>query len=237
MRSMPIVLIPGLNCTARIFADQIPELWRFGPVTIANHMQGDSIAAIASNILDAAPPRFALVGFSLGGYLAFEIMRQAANRVEKLAILDSSARPETPEQAKRRLERIAMARSGRYRDHLDEHYPMIVHPSRRGEAGLRLIYYAMADEYGSDAFVRHSTAIIKRADSREDLASIGCPTLVLVGDSDEVMPPDAAEEMAATIPGARLVVVPECGHMSPIEKPDDVNKALADWMGRAPIRH
>jgi pimeloyl-ACP methyl ester carboxylesterase len=236
-KAMPIVLVPGLNCTARVFAGQIPDLWRFGPVTIANHMQGDTIAAIASNILDDAPSRFALVGFSFGGYIAFEIMRQAANRVEKLALLDTSARAETAEQAQRRQERIAMAGSGRYKDYVDALFPMIVHPSRRDDEALLRIHHAMADEYGSAAFMRHSNAILKRADSRGDLASIGCPTLVLVGDSDELTPPDCAEEMAAVIPGARLVVVPECGHMSPIEKPEAVTKALVEWMGRPPTRH
>ena len=93
---LPIVLIPGLTCSARLYADQIPTLWRFGPVTVADHTRDDNMAAIARRILAAAPPRFALAGLSMGGYIAFEIMRQAPQRVAKLALLDTGARAETP---------------------------------------------------------------------------------------------------------------------------------------------
>src|ERR1700730_3701804 len=113
---LPIVLIPGLTCSARLYAEQIPALWRFGPVTIADHTRDDSMAAIAGRILAAAPPRFALAGLSMGGYIAFEIMRQAAGRVAKLALLDTGARGDTPEQTERRKVVIALANSGRYAD-------------------------------------------------------------------------------------------------------------------------
>jgi thioesterase domain-containing protein len=93
-------------------AEQIPELWRFGPVTVADHTRDASIAAIASRILAAAPPVFALAGLSLGGYVAFEIMRQAAHRVAKLALLDTMAIPDTAELTARRQAPMAMARAG-----------------------------------------------------------------------------------------------------------------------------
>jgi len=109
---LPIVLIPGLTCSARLYADQIPALWRFGPVTVADHTRDDSMAAIARRILAAAPPRFALAGLSMGGYIAFEIMRQAPQRVVKLALLDTGARAETPEQTERRKVVIALAKNG-----------------------------------------------------------------------------------------------------------------------------
>ena len=107
--SLPIVLIPGLTCTARLYAEQIPALWPFGPVTVADHRRDDSMAAIARRILAAAPPRFALAGLSMGGYIAFEIMRQAPERVVKLALLDTGARGDTPEQTERR--QILMAKT------------------------------------------------------------------------------------------------------------------------------
>src|SRR5215472_18836149 len=99
---LPIVLIPGLTCSARLYADQIPALWRFGPVTVADHTRDDSMAAIARRILAAAPPQFALAGLSMGGYIAFEIMRQAPQRVTRLALLDTSARADTPERLAQR---------------------------------------------------------------------------------------------------------------------------------------
>lgn len=164
---LPMVLVPGWTCTGSLYVNQIPALWRLGPVTLADHTRGESLAEIARNILALAPPRFALIGFSLGGYIAFEIMRQAANRVEKLALLDTSARPEGLEQAERRKERIAMARAGRYPDALEALYPAFVHPSRVHEPGLRQQYLTMANDYGSETFVRHAHAIMQRADRVE----------------------------------------------------------------------
>ena len=106
---MPIVLVAGLNCSARLYAEQIPALWQFGPVTVADHRRDDSMAAMARRILAAAPPRFALAGLSMGGYIAFEIMRQAAARVAKLALLDTGARGEAPERTEQRKPLIALA--------------------------------------------------------------------------------------------------------------------------------
>src|ERR1044071_8920922 len=95
--SLPIVLVPGLNCSPRLYAAQMPALWRFGPVTVADHTRDDTMAAIAARILGAAPPRFALAGLSMGGYIALEIMRQAAERVKRLALLDTGARDDPPD--------------------------------------------------------------------------------------------------------------------------------------------
>jgi pimeloyl-ACP methyl ester carboxylesterase len=228
--SLPLVLVPGLNCSARVFADVLPELWRHGSVAIANHTRGDRLSAIAERILDDAPARFALAGFSLGGYIALEIWRQARERVARLALLDTSARPETPALTEARQERAALVRAGRFREAAEHYLPQLFHPSRAGDAALRATYLRMAEDCGPDVFLRHIEAIIARPDSRPDLPAIGCPTLVLVGDSDGITPPAHAREMADAIPGARLVVVPECGHMSPMERPEAVARALGEWL-------
>jgi len=227
---LPIVLIPGLNCSARLYAEQIPALWPFASVTVADHTRDDSISAIARRILAAAPPRFALAGLSMGGYIAFEIMRQARERVAKLALLDTGARPETAEQTKARLPRIALAKNGRFAEETELQFPKLVHRSRHGDAALKNIVRAMADETGADVFLRQMHAVMKRADSRPGLSAIACPTMVIVGDDDELTPPAAAQEIAAGISGARLVVIPECGHLSTLEQPEAVNAALVEWM-------
>jgi pimeloyl-ACP methyl ester carboxylesterase len=227
---LPIVLVPGLNCSARLFADQIPHLWQFGSVMIANHRGADSVEKIASQILASAPLRFALVGFSLGGYIAFEILRQARTRVAQLALLDTGARADTREQMERRRDRIAMAQSGRFSESLDLQFPRVVHPNRQNDEALRERYRTMAMECGAEAFVQHLNADMSRPDSRADLAAIRCPTTVVVGDSDQLTPPALAKEMASGINGARLVVVPESGHLSPLERPDAVTKALLDLL-------
>jgi pimeloyl-ACP methyl ester carboxylesterase len=228
--NLPIVLVPGLLCSARLYAEQIPALWRFGPVTVADHTRDDSMTAIARRVLAAAPPRFAVAGLSMGGYIAFEIMRQAPARVAKLALFDTAARPETPQQTEGRRPRIELAKSGRFAEIAEELFPLMVHRSRRGDAALRSINRAMAEETGAEAFLRQIQAIIGRADSRPTLAAIACPTLVLVGDSDELTPPSLAQEIAGGIKGARLVVVPDCGHLSTLERPEAINAALAAWM-------
>jgi len=227
---LPTVLIPGLTCSARLYAGQIPALWRFGPVTVADHTRDDTMAAIARRILAAAPPRFALAGLSMGGYIAFEIMRQAPDRVAKLALLGTGARAEAPEQTERRKVVIALAKSGRYAEVPDIAFPLYVHRNRHNDAGLKQTVRMMAEETGVDAFLRQQQAIITRPDSRPGLGAIKCQTLVLVGDGDEATPPELAREIAGAVGGARLVVIPACGHLSTLEQPDKVTAALLDWM-------
>jgi pimeloyl-ACP methyl ester carboxylesterase len=226
----PIVLVPGLYATPRFYEAQLPALWTFGPVTVADHRRDDSMAGIARRILSTAPTRFALAGHSMGGYVAFEMMRQAPERVAKLALLDTAARPDTPEQSERRRSQIAIAAGGRMQAIVELQLPVLVHPSRRGDEALRRRIEAMAEETGAEAFIRQQSAIMGRADSRPTLAAIRCPTLVLVGEQDEVTPPDRAREMAEGIAGARLATVPDCGHMCAMEQPERVTLELAAWL-------
>jgi pimeloyl-ACP methyl ester carboxylesterase len=228
--SLPVVLVPGLNCSARLYAEQIPALWRFGPVMVADHTRDASIAAIAGQILANAPPVFARVGLSLGGYISFEIMRQAPQRVGRLALLDTSARPDTAELTARRQAPMARARAGKLIEVADESFVFFVHPNRYGDVALRAVVRAMAEETGAEAYLRQQQAIIGRPDSRPMLGAIQCPTVMLVGEQDRGTPPELAREIAAGIAGARLVVVPDCGHLSTLERPQAVTKALVEWM-------
>ncbi|MGO9397088.1 MAG: alpha/beta fold hydrolase [Xanthobacteraceae bacterium] len=228
--SLPIVLVPGLNCSARLYAEQIPALWRFGPVVVADHTRDDSIAAIARRILAAAPPLFALAGLSMGGYIAFEIMRRAPQRVAKLALMDTGARPETAEQTARREAPMALARAGNLIRVADDSFVFFVHPDRHTDVALRDAVRAMAEDVGAPAYLRQQQAIMARPDSRPGLSAIACPTLILVGAQDRGTPPELAQEIAAGIADSRLVVVPDCGHLSTIERPQAVTKALVEWM-------
>ncbi|HVI86377.1 MAG TPA: alpha/beta fold hydrolase [bacterium] len=228
--SLPIVLIPGLLCSPRLYGEQLPELWRFGPLFIADHTRDDSLEGIAQRILMAAPRRFALVGLSMGGYTAFEIMRSSPDRVARLALLNTSARADTSEQSDRRRAQIALARGGRFGEVVDQLFSVWVHPSRRDDEMLRRTVQRMAEETGPDVFVRQLTAIMTRRDSRPDLAAIRCPTLVLVGDGDSATPPERAAEIASAIPASRLVTIPECGHLSTLERPQQVTRALTEWL-------
>jgi pimeloyl-ACP methyl ester carboxylesterase len=230
--SVPTVLIPGLLCSARLYAPQIPLLWQGGPVLIADHRADESMAAIADRLLATAPPRFALVGLSMGGYIAFVVTAKAPERVARLALLDTSARPETPRETERRNHQIALAEQGRLSEILDMLLPLFVHEARRSDAGLRRTIETMAEETGAEAFIRQQRAIMSRPDARPLLGSIACPTLVLVGDKDTLTPRERSEEIAAGIRDAELVVVPDCGHLSTLEQPEAVNAALARWAAR-----
>src|ERR1700728_2933504 len=216
---LPTLLLPGLLASARLYAPQLPSLWQFGPVMVADHRRDDSSAAIARRILSHAPPRFALVGLSMGGYIAFELLRQAPERVARLALLDTTARADAPEQKLRRGELIGLARAGRFDEIFDLAYPGLVHPDRHADEALRETVRCMAQDTGAEAFIRQQTAIMNRCDSRAGLAAIGCPTLVLVGDADQLTPPARAQEVAAGIRGARMVQVPASGHLSTLEPP------------------
>lgn len=226
----PLLLIPGLLCTGDVFRDQIVALSHSRPVHVADHRRADSIAAIATQILAHAPPRFALAGLSMGGYLAFEILRQAPQRVDRLALIDTTAAPDTPEATAKRWERIGAARGGRFLETAEAMFPGFVLPAHANDAALKHRYMVMAEETGAEAFALQQTAIIGRPDSRPMLASIAVKTLVLVGKEDTTTPPEAAKVMADAIAGAELVVVPECGHLSTMERPHAVTEALAVWL-------
>lgn len=228
--SLPLVLVPGLLCSARLFGPQIEALWRFGPLVVTDHRRDDEIGAVAARILAEAPPRFTLAGLSYGGYLAFELMRRAPERVERLALLDTSARPDTPEQTAARHAFIEMAEKGRFSEVVETLTPRFLQESRREQPAFKAILHAMAVDTGAAAFVRQEKAIISRPDSRPLLPQISCPTLVLTGENDDLTTPEMAREIAGGIPGARLVIVPDCGHLSTLEQPDAVNAALAEWL-------
>jgi len=227
---IPAVLVPGLNCSARVYAPQLPALWQFGPVQIANHRQGDSMAAIAKTILDHAPPRFALAGFSMGGYIALEILRQARERVLRLALIDTAAAADRPEQTEKRRKAIALTQEGKAAEREEALWPLLVHESRINDDALRSVVKAMHQETGTEAYINQQTAIMNRVDSRPLLAELRMKTLIVVGDSDQLTPPAAAKEMHELVAGSKLDVIPNCGHMSLLERPDRVTKLLVEWL-------
>lgn len=222
------VLVPGLICTARLYTEQLPALWRLGPVTVADHTRDADVASLARRLLEHAPPRFALVALSMGGYVAFELLRQVPERVARLVLLDTTARSDTPEQAAARRQLMALAHEGRFSEVPDRLFPRFVHRQRQGDAALLQLLRRMADETGVAAFLRQETTILHRPDSRASLAAIRCPTTVIVGAGDELTPPEVAREIADAVPGARLIEIADAGHLSPLERPVEVTAALVE---------
>ena len=229
-QTTPLLLVPGLASSARIYAPVIPALWRFGPVMVANHIRDDSMAAIARRVLSEAPPRFALAGHSMGGYIALEIMRQAPERVLRLALINTQARPDTPEATQRRRVLMVRAKRGELRAAREEMFPELVHPSRRDDSDIRRLVHEQGDDVGVEGYLRQQAAIIARVDSRPTLSAIKCPTLVMTGDADNTIPNAFSKEMAESIAGARLVILERCGHLPQPEQPEATARALAEWL-------
>ncbi len=229
------MLLPGLLATRRVWQNQIEALSDVADIVVPELYDHDSMGAMAESALAAADQHakggpFALAGFSMGGYVALEILRRAASRVERLALVDTQATPDTPEATARRLGFIEQTKIGRFKGVQPAIMPMILHPSRFKDTSVTQPILDMALEVGAEGFVREQHATMGRADSRPMLGSIRVPTLVIVGRQDLTTPLARAEEMAATIPHARLVVIEECGHMSPLEKPAEVTAALRKWL-------
>ena len=227
----PLVLVPGLGCDARLYAPQWPALGRGRPVIVAEHDRDESMGQIAERLLAVAPERFALCGLSMGGYVAFEIMRRAPERVTRLALLETSARPPTPESNLPREQMIALAEKGAYDNVTTLLWQRLVAPHRLADEALRLSVRQMADEVGADGFVRQQKAIMARPDSRPVLREISVPTLVVVGEEDDITPPEHAREIVSGIgASARLVTIPRCGHLATLEAPKRVTAELLRWL-------
>ncbi|HSN22380.1 MAG TPA: alpha/beta fold hydrolase [Usitatibacter sp.] len=230
MPQVPLMILPGLLEDADAFEHQIPGLAQVARSRTAELTRSDTIAGLAADALAQAPAeRFALAGHSMGGYVALEIMRRAPQRVERLALLNTHARPDSPESTENRRRLMALAETD-FPAVMAELAPKLVAPQHRKELGLIGKMSEMALATGKEAFLRQQRAIIGRIDSRPHLGAIRCKTLVLAGRDDAIMPVAWLEELANGIPGARLEVVEDCGHMASLEQPEQVTALLAEWL-------
>jgi pimeloyl-ACP methyl ester carboxylesterase len=227
----PLLLLPGLLCDARLWRDILPPLAGLATPVIADLAADDAIGAMAERAvaLMGTAPRFAVAGLSMGGYVAFEVARRWPERVSRLCLLDTSARPDTEEQSRRRRGLMSLAREGKFRGVTPRLLPQLLHEARL-ETPLAAEVIAMADRIGLAGFLRQQRAIMGRVDSRPSLSAIAVPTLVGVGEADVLTPPERAEEIAAGIPGARLEIFTGCGHLPTMEDPPAVAAAMRRWL-------
>jgi pimeloyl-ACP methyl ester carboxylesterase len=237
MMRQPVVLLPGTLCDARLFAPLVERMADVAVFSVDDVTHSDSVQAVARDVLRNAPPRFALAGLSYGGIIAFEIMRQQPERVTHLALLNTTPYPPT-DATRARLEMFAaMATRGEFRAITTEHLKdTLLHPAHRHDPILRRIVLEMAEAVGVDGFLNQVHAQLARPDSSGDLARIICPTLVLTGRQDEVCTVAIHEAMVAQLPNAQLVIVEECGHLSTLEQPEQVARAMRAWLAHEPAR-
>ncbi|MBI3526611.1 MAG: alpha/beta fold hydrolase [Betaproteobacteria bacterium] len=228
----PLVLLPGLLCDAALWEPQLSDLADIADFFVADLTEHETMKDMAASVLRDSPwKEFALAGLSMGGYVAQEIVRQAPQRVKKLALLDTRSRPEQPEETERRRQFMKLAQTERgFTPVTNRMLPLMLHPSRVKDAPLVRVIREMAERTGVEGYIRQQKAIIARPDFRPNLPKIQCPTLVLCGRQDQLTPLENSEGMATAIPGAELVIVEECGHLSTLERPQRVNTALREWL-------
>jgi pimeloyl-ACP methyl ester carboxylesterase len=229
MVTRTVFILPGLLEDADGFSAQVDSLREVAAFGVADLTRESSIKALAANALRQAPPGpLSLMGHSMGGYVALEIMRQAPERVERLALLNTNARPDSAEGTENRRRLMALAQKD-FPAVIQALLPKLARPENLEKVSGTITEMALAA--GKEAFLRQEEAIIGRIDSRPGLAAIRCPTLVIAARDDQLMPVDILKELADGIPGARLAIVEGSGHMASLERPEEVTKLLRDWLG------
>lgn len=224
-----LLLLPGLLCDERLWRDQVAGLADVADSFVADLTLDDSVEAMARRALAGAPERFALGALSMGGYVAFEILRQAPERVTRLALMATSAAPDSAARAAQRRAAMASMKLGRFVGVTDRMLPQLIHPDRVDDEVGREVR-EMAGRVGPEAFLRQQAAILGRPDSRPLLAQVSVPTLVAVGDTDQLTPPSEAREIHAGVTGSRLHVFERCGHLPPMEQPAETSALLRAWL-------
>lgn len=225
-----LVLLPGLVNDSRLWQHQASGLADIAHVSVGDLTKAHTITEMAADVLASAPAeQFALAGLSMGGYVALEIMRQAPKRILALALLDTSARPDTPATLEKRSAAIKQAESN-FQTVIEELIPKQLHPIHMEDEVLVSIITDMAMSLGNKTFIRQQQAIAGRINSLPFLQHIKCPTLVLCGREDTITPIKLHQEMVAEIEGSELIIVDTCGHLSALEQPTRVNEALIQWI-------
>lgn len=234
MRS--VILLPGLACDAAAWRHQRSALARTHHVHVSDvHFRFDSIAEMTAALLAERPGRHVLIGHSMGGMLALEAARQAPQRVAGIALLGSSARPDTPELLTLRSDACALFEQGRADEVIGANVLFAFHAQTlRGRRDVIDDYLSMMRRAGGANLARQNRAVMARIDSRSFLPALGCPLLVACGEADQLAWPEHSREMAALVPHARLAFVAGAGHMLTMEQPEAVNELLMDWLATVP---
>jgi len=231
----PLILIPGLVCDQTVWEQQEPELRKRTLVTIADHRDLDSLPKMAAAIVERAPARFAIAGHSMGGRVALEVFRQAQDRVAGIALMDTAFAPrqagEAAEQeAAQRYALLEIAKKRGMRSMAAVWSQKMVHPDRLSDSSLMDTIHDMIARKTPAIYEAQIKALLERPDAAPLLEQIRCPAMVLCGRQDSWSVLSVHEQMAARIAGCRLVVVEDCGHMSTMERPDEITAAMLNWL-------
>ncbi len=228
-----LVLCPGFMNDRGLWARMEKGLAALGRCHFADLSQDAFLAEIARRVLGAAPAKFVLIGFSMGGYVALEVVRQAPLRVTGLVLMNTSARPGGAKVAERNRGLINLTKARDFRGLSRKALRSALHPDRRHDDSLLHVLRDMALRMGEAAFLRQLA--LERRDDRPNLKDIKCPTLVIWSRQDELRSLDEAQELANGIPNARLETIENSGHMTPLERPDELSRILRNWLTDADV--
>lgn len=227
LKATNLVLIPGALATSDFWCHQVRHFQMKRPIYHAANFSGHSVHAMAKEMINHLPEKIVLVGFSLGGYIALELMRYIPNRVEKLILINSSARALSQQARLERLRALHLINQGKF----DFLISLILKKSiYREQLMLLPILKKMAQEVGAQRYAQQLTAIVNKPDHTPLLATITCPTLLIASKNDNVVVPERSEHLAAHIKNSKLIYIENCGHIAPLERPDAINKILSDWI-------
>jgi pimeloyl-ACP methyl ester carboxylesterase len=226
-----LVFLPGLAADSVMWQRQLEAMPPGLHAVVTDvHSRHASLQEMVESLLQDHQGELILCGASMGGMLAMEAVRKAPQRIKGLALLGTSARPETDAMRALRETAIVLFEKGRMEEVLQANLPLAFHPGRSEDTALRQSYLDFVLRAGAQQLISQNRAVMARADARLHLPAIGCPTLVMCGDSDQLTPPECSLEIAQLIKGAQFTLVPECGHMLTMERPAEVNAVLLQWL-------
>lgn len=229
-----LILLPGLAGDETMWRAQSAALAAWAPVVTGAHMRHDTIEAMAAAVLRDNEGTLVLAGASMGGMVAMEAVRQAPARIAGLALMGTSARPESPEMRQLRENAIGLFAQGRAAEVIEANVAFAFHADQARDAVLVRSYLDFVLRAGAGQLIRQNRAVMARPDARGHLPHVRCPTLVMCGEDDQLTPPECAREIAGLVPRSRFVAVPRAGHMLTMEQPEFVNATLAAWLESLP---
>jgi pimeloyl-ACP methyl ester carboxylesterase len=226
----PVVFIPGQLCNERLWTAERAAVGALAPVSVAVQRDHDSVGGLAHAVLADAPETFSIVSHGMGGFVAFEILRQAPSRVASVVLMSTLAQNDTPAQTARREGYLRLVEAGQFAQVVEERLPILFRPESAKDAQLVGVARLMAEETGPETFLRQQRAIMSRPDSRPDLPRMSCPVLLLYARQDGIATLKHQQDMLAGFPDARLEIIEDCGHLMTLERPEATSRIVADWI-------
>jgi pimeloyl-ACP methyl ester carboxylesterase len=225
-----LILLPGTLCDGSLFQQQVEAFDDFAQCTIGDHSSSDDLQKVAANILDCTKGDFSVMGLSYGGIIAFEMWRQAPERMKRLILLNTTFKLPSSETRIKQQRFVSMARRGEFKEIIVNNLKdTLLHPDHAAMPDIRKQVLDMALKTGKEKYYKQINSQLGRPDSTTDLHFIKCPTLIITGRQDKICTPEIHAQMAAMIPNSKLEIIENCGHLTTLEQPEKVSEVIRKW--------